>query len=99
MTGAFSLTTAERNELQEHLGDVANELRQLTLSLGGIVEHHSACDCGESDPAHDALVIGVPQPYLTHYRRHWPAFRALIDAEFALTHAKENPEHDPSLSN
>lgn len=78
--GALLLTPEEKHAINELTAHCADNLRSIAVALGGMVEHHSECGC---PIPHDALILAIPEPYLTHFKQLWPAMRDEIDQRVA----------------
>lgn len=79
--GTRALTTPQRQMLDGLIEEHAHQLRGISHALGGMIEHYSECACEQEDPNHDALVLVIPEPYLSAYKKHWPKFRQTIEQE------------------
>lgn len=79
--GARDFSQPERRAIDDVIAHHAAGLRACAHLLEGMIEHHSTCDCGENDPTHDALVLVIPEPYLSAYKKHLPDFMTAINLE------------------
>lgn len=80
-SGTRAFNPNERRVLDRVVERNAHDLRRVANLLGGLIEHYSECDCGQENSDHDALILVIPEPYLSAYRKHWPEFQTALNLE------------------
>lgn len=91
LPGARVLSPRDRDELDLFIAHRADDLRRCAVTLGGMVEHYADCQCGEDNPNHNALVLVIPEPYLSRFAALWPEFRERIEAAVPQDPTPEAP--------
>lgn len=79
--GIRSFTAPELRALNQAIQISAETLRAAALLMGGMIEHHAVCNCPDNNPNHNALVLVIPEPYLSAYQKYLPDFMTAIMLE------------------